>query len=88
VPPRAMFTILLCTLICIYVAQITCICFVCVLGVVWVLRSVEIVVYRACIERVHRRVTYKLFSTLLIVTFLRVTWRKTTVLSVNPEITE
>jgi hypothetical protein len=56
---------LLCTLICIYVAQITCICFVYVLEVVWVLRSVEIVLYRACIERVHRRVTYKLFSTFL-----------------------
>ena len=57
---------LLCTLICIYVAQITCICFVYVLGMVWVLRTVEIVLYRACIERVHRRVTTKLFSMVLL----------------------
>jgi hypothetical protein len=57
--------LMLCTLTCIYVPQITGICFVYVLGMVWVLRTVEIVLYRACtcIERVHRRVTYKVFST-------------------------
>jgi hypothetical protein len=31
------------------------------LGVVWVLRTVEIVLYRACIERVHRRVTFSIY---------------------------